>query len=79
MGWRAGIADWIDGETAYVSVPFTWLLPQAYERASWFACQGYRVRAGGPGVALMPDYLRDIAEIGGDVDALPRHGLEIPS
>ena len=34
---------------------------------------GYRVRAGGPAVDLMPDYLSDVAEVGGEVDALARH------
>jgi hypothetical protein len=35
--------------------------------------QGYRVRIGGPAVSLNPDLLAGIAEVGGEVDALPHH------
>lgn len=31
------------------------------------------MRAGGPAVSLMPEMLADVAELGGEVDALPRH------
>lgn len=71
--WTRGIAEWIEGRVAYLSIPFTWDLPNAYQRAVWLAAQGCYVRAGGPAVALMPGYLADVAEIGGDVDALLRH------
>src|SRR3990167_1153619 len=73
MGWLKGIAEWIEGDTAFVSVPFTWLLPQAYSRCAWLAAQGYHVRAGGPAVSLLPDYLTVVAECGGHVNALPHH------
>jgi hypothetical protein len=72
-GWSDGIAEWVDGLTAYLSVVFSWNLPVAYSRAVWLHAQGYRVRAGGPAVALNPAYLADVAEIGGEVDALSRH------
>lgn len=71
--WRRGFAEWIEGDTAYISVPFTWELPSVYQRAVWLGAQGYRVRAGGPAVLLMPEYLADVAELGGEVNALPRH------
>lgn len=71
--WGNGLAEWIEVDTAYLSVPFTWSLPGAYQRACWLRAQGYLVRAGGPAVALMPGYLADVAEIGGKVDALPHH------
>jgi hypothetical protein len=73
MAWRGNLAEWTEGNTAYLSVPFTWALPRAYQRAAWLRAEGYHVRAGGPAVALMPDYLRDVAEVGGEIDALPRH------
>jgi len=71
--WKNGVVDWTEDETAFVSVPFTWELPKAYQRCIMLAAEGYHVRAGGPAVSLMPDYLADVAEIGGEVDALPHH------
>ena len=48
----------------YLSVPFTWLLPEA--RAAAVAYSG-PVRVGsGPAVDLMPDYLADVAQVGGE-------------
>lgn len=73
MPWRAGLAEWIDGDTAYLSVPFTWSLQNAHMRAVALRCEGYRVHAGGPAVSLMPDFLAEVAEIGGEVNALPHH------
>lgn len=71
--WAKRLVEWTEGQTAYLSVVFTWLLPAAWSRAVWYRQQGYHVRAGGPAVSLMPDYLREVAEVGGDVPALPRH------
>jgi hypothetical protein len=76
MSWRGGFAEWTEDHTAYLSVPFTWSLPAVYQRAAWLRAEGYRVRAGGPAVSLMPGYLADVAEIGGEVDALPHHNPE---
>jgi len=73
MKWSGGFADWVDGDTAYLSVAFSWRLPDAYQRAIWYAEHGYRVRAGGPGVYANKKYLADVAEIGGDVKALTHH------
>lgn len=73
MGWHGGTAEWTEDGTAYLSVVFTWDLPAAYQRACWLRAEGYRVRAGGPAISLMPDYLRGVAEVGGDMDALPHH------
>lgn len=73
MSWPKRAIDWIENGTAYVSVPFTWELPQAYSRCAFLEAEGYKVRAGGPAVDLMPDYLADVAQIGGSVNALPHH------
>lgn len=73
MAWLKGWAEWVEGDTACISVPFTWLLPQAWSRCVALRQEGYRVRAGGPAVSLRLDYLAAVAEIGGDVDALARH------
>ena len=47
--WRKGIAEWTIGDTLYLSVPFTWLLEEAQQRAS---LHRGRVVAGGPAVSL---------------------------
>lgn len=73
-GWKDGFIDWEEGDKAYLSVVFSWQLPQAYQRAVWYKSLGYRVKAGGPAVAFNPDYLVDVAEIGGDyADAVAKH------
>lgn len=72
--WVKGLAEWVDGDTAYLSVAFTWRLNDAYSRASWYRQMGYRVRAGGPGIFTRKHYLADVAEIGGDYpDAIAHH------
>jgi len=73
MTWPGTFAEWVDGNIAYLSVAFTWDLQAAHQRAVWLAQQGYRVRAGGPAVSLVPHMLADVAELGGEVDALPHH------
>lgn len=71
--WRDGFVEWVEGSTAYLSVVFSWHLQRAYQRAVWLRMQGLSVRAGGPAVALNRGMLADVAECGGDVNALPRH------
>lgn len=74
--WVGGIAEWTDGDTAFLSIAFTWLLDQAYARALWYRALGYRVRAGGSALFLvqMKHELADVAELGGEVpDAIARH------
>jgi len=75
-GWVGGLAEWTDGDNAYLSVAFTWHLRAAYTRALWFRALGYRVVAGGPALFLprMRRELEDVAEIGRDfVDAIAHH------
>lgn len=71
--WPKKAIDWIENGTAHVSIPFTWNLPKARSRCIELQKQGFHVRAGGPAVSLMPDYLMDVAEIGGEVNALKHH------
>ena len=73
MSWPGGLAEWVDGDTAYLSVAFSWKLPEAFQRAIWYRSQGYRVRAGGPAVWVRHKYLEDVAEIGGEVEAIVHH------
>lgn len=73
MSWSKGIAEWVEGDTAFISVAFSWKLPEAYQRAVWYKAQGYKVRAGGSGTYARKNYLEGVAELGGEVDALPHH------
>lgn len=73
MSWSNGFAEWTEGDTAYLSIAFSWRVVDAYQRAVWYKTQGYRVRAGGPGIFVNQKYLSEVAEIGGEVDALPHH------
>lgn len=72
--WVNGLAEWTEGDTAFLSVAFTWRLDDAWARARWYQALGYKVRAGGPGIFTRKHYLADVAEIGGDIpDAIARH------
>lgn len=75
MGWSGGLAEWTDEEnkTAFLSVAFSWRLPDAYQKAIWYKAQGYKVRAGGPGMFVLRNYFADVADLGGEVDALIHH------
>jgi hypothetical protein len=72
-GWGNGIAEWVEGDTAYVSVVFSWMLQKAYARCIWYKQAGYQVRAGGPAVKMNPKFLAGVATLGGQVDALSHH------
>lgn len=74
--WSKGIVHWVDNEIAYISVVFTWHLPQAYSLCIGYAKQGYQVKAGGVAVSLMPDYLSQVAETNGQLNVLPRHNSQ---
>ncbi len=74
--WVGGLAEWVEDDTAFLSVAFTWRLGEAYSRAAWYRQAGYRVRAGGPAVftAKGRQRLAGVAEIGGEFpDAIARH------
>ncbi len=75
-GWVGGLAEWIEGDTAFLSVAFTWKLNEAYSRALFLRAQGLKVKAGGPALFLvsMKHVLADVAEIGADYpDAIAKH------
>ena len=72
--WVNGLADWTDGDTAYLSIAFTWRIGEAYSLAIWYREQGFRVRAGGPGLFTRQHAISEVAEVGGGVpDALIHH------
>jgi len=73
-GWVGGLAEWIDGDTAYLSVAFTWCLNEARARARWYRDLGYQVRAGGPATFVRKGFLADLAQVGGEFpDAVRYH------
>lgn len=73
--WIGGLAEWVDGDTAYLSVAFTWKLPEAEARAVWHRAGGLRVRIGGPAVFTRKRHFEGMGfEVGGDYpDAIARH------
>jgi hypothetical protein len=54
--WNIGLKHWTKDGDAYISVVFSWNFPQAYSLAAFYAAQGFYVRAGGPAVAVQPNY-----------------------
>ena len=77
MTWTGGLAEWTDGDTAFLSLAFTWLMDEAYTRAVWYRSMGYKVRAGGPAVFVRKHDLAEVAQIGGDVeDAIGHHNQQ---
>ena len=72
--WKKGIVEWVDADTAYISVVFTWDAAKAFSRAVYYRQMGYRVRVGGPGVFVLGKQLKEVAEVGGSVpDVVQRH------
>ena len=72
MSWPKGPTQWQEGETLYISVPFTWNLPAVryqLERPLWTYT---RVRVGGPAVDLLPGYFDGLphVESGGRMDGV---------
>lgn len=70
---KSGIAHWTDGDTAFISVVFTWELPAAYSLCVWYGNEGFNVLAGGVAAELNPGYLQPVADIGQKINALPHH------
>lgn len=76
-GWVRGLAEWTEGNTAYLSVAFTWLLDDAYQRAVFWKSCGKRVCVGGPGLFVRKSYFEGVAEYGNDyVDAIVKHNRD---
>jgi hypothetical protein len=76
MSWIGGLAEWIEDDTMFLSVAFTWKLDEAHARAQFGRAQGYNVKAGGPALFLVQckHRLADVAEISGDYpEAVTRH------
>jgi len=63
--WIGGLAKWIESDTVYLSVAFTWKIDEAYAHAAWAKNAGFKVKAGGPALFLpsINDILRPVAEV----------------
>jgi hypothetical protein len=79
--WVKGLAHWREGETAFISVAFTWLLREAAKVADYYTALGCKVRAGGPAIFAVHNrivtgrhLLSGKVELGGQApDAVNRH------
>lgn len=73
-GWlESHLAHWTEENTAFISVVFSWDLREAKKLTMYYRSLGFRVRAGGPAVALNPGAVTNLAELGGEINALLRH------
>ena len=54
--WKKGLIEWAEGNTAFISVAFSWDAEQAYQCAVWYGSLGYEVRVGGHG-SLASEFL----------------------
>jgi hypothetical protein len=70
--WGNGIAEWTEGDTAYISAVFSWNLQNAYMRAIYYKSSGYHVKTGGPAVYNNPDMFASF-DLSGKPDALSFH------
>lgn len=71
--WRDGIAEWIEGDTAYISVVFSWKVQKAYMRCVWHRLNGYHVRCGGQAVYMNPSIFREFDTQRSNIDAISHH------
>ena len=73
--WRKGVAEWIEGDTAFLSVVFSWDIDDAYQRAIGHKQAGRCVRIGGPASHVGRKAFAGVAdEVGGEIpEAVLRH------
>ena len=55
MDWPKNTIHWTENNKAFVSVPFTWNLPEAFSTCVDYKQRGYEVHAGGPATVLIPE------------------------
>jgi hypothetical protein len=74
MSWIKGVAHWVDGDVAMISIAFTWRMPEARRIAEYYLARGLRVRFGGPAIFTQGKHVADLGEVGGTyADAITRH------
>jgi hypothetical protein len=72
MSWSNGIAEWIEGDTAFISAVFSWNAQKAYSLCIYYRQLGYKVRCGGQAVWQNPGMFTEF-DTSGEVDALTHH------
>ena len=67
--WARGVVEWTEGDTAYISVVFSWDVDEALARTFWYRAAGFKVRVGGPGVftAKRAREFDGLAQVGGSI------------
>jgi hypothetical protein len=74
--WAKGVVEWIEGDTAFLSVVFSWDAERAIDMALWHRRMGLKVHVGGPGVstAKIAASFEGVAKVGGSIrDVQSRH------
>ena len=70
--WSKGIAEWIEGDTVFISAVFSWNTQKAYSLCVYYRELGYRVRCGGQAVFQNPEMFSEF-NTSGEIDALFHH------
>jgi len=71
--WKSGgIAEWVEGDTAFISSVFSWNVQKAYMLCNYYKSLGYKVRAGGQTVQMNKELFGDF-DTSGEVNALVYH------
>lgn len=70
--WAKGVVEWVEGDTAFISVVFSWDVDEALARTFWYRQAGYKVRVGGPGVftAKRAREFDGLARVGGSIEGV---------
>ncbi len=63
IDWPRGITQWVEGDVGYMSIPFTWNLPEAVGILRQQRMGIRRWEVGGPAIMLMPGYLPEIPNV----------------
>lgn len=63
QSWPKAPTSWIEGRTLFVSIPFTWNLPQVRDMVSRSNLMWDRAIVGGPAAALMPGFFDGIPHV----------------
>lgn len=63
IAWPKKETTWISDRTLHVSIPFTWNLPTIKNKLKQTSFFFDRAIVGGPAVALIPDYFKDMSYV----------------
>ena len=63
MEWKHGPQHWMENDTLFLTIPFTWNLPEIRYKLKYEPWSWTKVVIGGPAVRLLPDFLNGIENI----------------